>query len=71
MPLSEPFCMMLNLAEYLKTEIQTEKIFLLQYVHLQLIFFRPNLEIPVLFPLPPRCHFIIYYIKWVSNYGLL
>lgn len=70
MPLSESICMMLNLAVNPKSEIQTEKIFLLQYIHLNSYSSDHIWNSQCFFP-TPSCHFIIYYIKLISNYGLL
>lgn len=49
MPLSESICMMLNLAVKTKSEIQTENIFLLQYILLKLMVFRSHLDFPAFF----------------------
>lgn len=62
--------MMLNLAVNTKSEIQTEKIILLQYILLKLVVFRSHLDFPAFFT-TPSCHFIICCIKQIINYGLL
>lgn len=56
MPLSESICMMLNLAINTKSEIQTEKIFLLLYILLKLMVFRSHLDFPA-FCIHPQLSF--------------
>lgn len=70
MPLSESIYMMLNVAVNPKSEIQTEKIFLLQCIHLSSYSSDHIWNSQCFFP-TPSCHFITYYIKWIANYVLL